>query len=161
VNDIPSRDSAPLPVFSGIEVAQIEPGLERLLDRIVAETAELLHNGAHADWHGALEPIENLENALNRYWSLVSHLHNVADNDALRVAGGYAAGYYSYKWAEVLSADAFSRFEENGILDTAMGCEFLHCVLEPGGSVDAMELFMLFRGREPDPEALLRHNGIA
>ncbi len=76
-------------------------------------------------------------------------------------AGGYAAGYYSYKWAEVLSADAFSRFEENGIFDQATGWEFLHNVLEVGGSRDAMTNFVAFRGREPSIEPLLRRSGIA
>ncbi|MBT8439138.1 MAG: M3 family metallopeptidase, partial [Gammaproteobacteria bacterium] len=76
-------------------------------------------------------------------------------------AGGYAAGYYSYKWAEVLSADAFSMFEENGIFDAQTGQRFLNNVLEKGGSKDAMELFVAFRGREPEIDALLRHSGIA
>ena len=76
-------------------------------------------------------------------------------------AGGYAAGYYSYKWAEVLSADAFSMFEENGVLDKATGRRFLENVLEKGGSEDAMDLFVAFRGREPEIDALLRHSGIA
>lgn len=76
-------------------------------------------------------------------------------------AGGYAAGYYSYKWAEVLSADAFSKFEENGIFDRATGIEFLESILEQGGSREPMELFIQFRGREPEIDALLRHSGIA
>lgn len=76
-------------------------------------------------------------------------------------AGGYAAGYYSYKWAEVLSADAFSLFEENGIFDQSTGRSFLNNILEQGGSKDAMELFVAFRGREPQIDALLRHSGIA
>lgn len=75
-------------------------------------------------------------------------------------AGGYAAGYYSYKWAEVLSADAFSKFEENGIFDSSTGKEFLENILEKGGSEDLMILFKKFRGREPKIDALLRHNGI-
>ncbi len=75
-------------------------------------------------------------------------------------AGGYAAGYYSYKWAEVLSADAFSRFEEEGIFSPEAGEDFLHEILEQGGSRDAMELFVAFRGREPQIEPLLRHSGI-
>lgn len=74
--------------------------------------------------------------------------------------GGYAAGYYSYKWAEVLSSDAFSKFEENGIFDRTTGLEFLHCILEKGGSCDSMNLFVDFRGREPNIDALLRHSGI-
>ncbi len=76
-------------------------------------------------------------------------------------AGGYAAGYYSYKWAEVLSADAFALFEEKGVFDQATGQSFLHNILEKGGSGDAMDLFVAFRGREPQIDALLRHTGIA
>ena len=76
-------------------------------------------------------------------------------------AGGYAAGYYSYKWAEVLSADAFAAFEEEGIFNPETGNRFLQCVLEQGGSRPAMESFRCFRGREPDIEALLRHSGIS
>ena len=76
-------------------------------------------------------------------------------------AGGYAAGYYSYKWAEVLSADAFSLFEEKGIFDSETGDAFLECVLEKGGTKEPMELFKKFRGREPEIDALLRHSGIA
>ena len=75
-------------------------------------------------------------------------------------AGGYAAGYYSYKWAEVLSADAFSRFEENGIFDAATGRDFLHSILEQGGAREPMDLFVEFRGRKPVIDALLRHSGI-
>ena len=75
-------------------------------------------------------------------------------------AGGYSAGYYSYKWAELLSADAFSLFEERGIFNEATGRSFLHNVLEMGGARDAMKLFIAFRGREPEIEALLRHSGI-
>ncbi|MEW8078841.1 MAG: oligopeptidase A [Candidatus Thiodiazotropha endolucinida] len=75
-------------------------------------------------------------------------------------AGGYAAGYYSYKWAEVLSADAFSLFEERGIFNADTGQAFLREVLQQGGSRDAMELFVAFRGREPEIEPLLRHSGI-
>ena len=76
-------------------------------------------------------------------------------------AGGYAAGYYSYKWAEVLSSDAFSLFEENGVFDETTGRSFLHNILEKGGSDDAVELFTAFRGRKPTIDALLRHSGIA
>jgi oligopeptidase A len=75
-------------------------------------------------------------------------------------AGGYAAGYYSYKWAEVLAADAFSLFEENGIFDQETGKAFLHNILEKGGSQEPMELFKAFRGREPEVDALLKQTGI-
>src|SRR5690606_34528429 len=86
----------------------------------------------------------------NRFQNSFSHIF----------AGGYAAGYYSYKWAEVLSADAFSRFEENGIFDAATGRLFLHTFLEQGGARDPMDLFVEFRGRKPSIEPLLRHSGI-
>ena len=76
-------------------------------------------------------------------------------------AGGYAAGYYSYKWAEVLSADAYSVFEENGVLDPQTGMRFWDEVLAVGGSRPALESFVAFRGREPNIDALLRHNGMA
>jgi oligopeptidase A len=76
-------------------------------------------------------------------------------------AGGYAAGYYSYKWAEVLSADAFSLFEERGVFDPETGRSFREHILERGGSRDAMDLFVAFRGRGPRIDALLRHSGIA
>jgi len=76
-------------------------------------------------------------------------------------AGGYAAGYYSYKWAEVLSADAFSRFEEDGIFSPDAGRDFLTHILEKGGSEDLMDLYVAFRGREPTIDALLRHSGLA
>lgn len=75
-------------------------------------------------------------------------------------AGGYAAGYYSYKWAEVLSSDAFSKFEEKGIFDVTTGQSFLKNILEQGGVRDPMDLFIAFRGREPAIDALLRHSGL-
>ena len=75
-------------------------------------------------------------------------------------AGGYAAGYYSYKWAEVLSADAFGAFEEAGVLDVPTGRRYRREILEVGGSRPAMESFRAFRGREPTLDALLRHQGI-
>ncbi|EHK9547775.1 oligopeptidase A [Vibrio alginolyticus] len=76
-------------------------------------------------------------------------------------AGGYSAGYYSYLWAEVLSSDAYSRFEEEGIFNKETGLSFLNNILEMGGSEEPMELFKRFRGREPQIDALLRHSGIA
>jgi oligopeptidase A len=82
-------------------------------------------------------------------------------------AGGYSAGYYSYKWAEVLSADAYAAFEEaaqaNGhsTLDVATGRRYRQAILEAGGSRPAMDSFKAFRGREPSIDAILRHQGMA
>jgi oligopeptidase A len=89
--------------------------------------------------------------AFNRFENSFTHIFG----------GGYAAGYYSYKWAEVLSADAFSAFEETGIFNRDTGNKFLNSVLEQGGSREPMELFIEFRGREPTIDALLRHSGLA
>lgn len=75
--------------------------------------------------------------------------------------GGYAAGYYGYAWALVLSADAFGAFEEAGVLDAATGARFRKHILETGGSRSAIENFTAFRGREPTIDALLRHQGLA
>ena len=80
-------------------------------------------------------------------------------------AGGYAAGYYSYKWAEVLSADAYAAFEETALPDGApnveTGRKYRQAILEAGGSRPAIESFKAFRGREPSMDALLRHQGMA
>ncbi len=76
-------------------------------------------------------------------------------------AGGYAAGYYSYKWAEVLSADAYAAFEEEGVFNPAVGRRYRQAILETGGSRPAIENFKAFRGREPSIDALLRHQGMA
>ena len=86
----------------------------------------------------------------NRFQNGFSHIFS----------GGYAAGYYSYKWAEVLSADAFSLFKEEGIFNRQTGEKFLQNVLEKGGSAEPMDLFVSFRGRGPEIEALLRQDGI-
>ncbi|EKD71187.1 MAG: hypothetical protein ACD_46C00259G0006 [uncultured bacterium] len=88
--------------------------------------------------------------AFNRFQHSFSHIF----------AGNYAAGYYSYKWAEVLSSDAYSQFEEHGVFDRATGDSFMKNVLEVGGVPDPMEAFIAFRGREPTIDALLRLSGI-
>ena len=75
-------------------------------------------------------------------------------------AGPYAAGYYSYKWAEVLAADAYGLFEEQGVLSTAAGARFRDEILARGGSRPALDSFVAFRGRKPEIGALLRHNGM-
>jgi oligopeptidase A len=88
--------------------------------------------------------------AWNRFPNNFSHIFS----------GGYSAGYYSYKWAEVLSADAYSAFEENGVLDAATGARFRDEILAVGGSRPAIDSFKAFRGREPRVDALMRHSGM-
>jgi oligopeptidase A len=87
----------------------------------------------------------------NRYANSFGHIF----------AGGYAAGYYSYKWAEVLSADAFSAFEEAGIYDRGTAQRFVDNILSRGGSRDALDAFVAFRGRKPSIEPLLKQHGIS
>ncbi len=93
----------------------------------------------------------NIPPAYNRFQNQFTHIF----------AGGYAAGYFSYKWAEVLSADAYAQFEEDGVLNTETGARFRDEVLSVGGSRPAMESFKSFRGRPPSIDALLRHNGMS
>ena len=93
----------------------------------------------------------NTPPAFNRFQHTFSHIF----------AGGYSAGYYSYKWAEVLSADAFEAFEEQGVFNPEVGQRFRREILEAGGSRPAMDSFKAFRGREPRLDALLRHQGMA
>ncbi len=118
-----------------------EPGSEAQVDAVLAEVRREV---------AVLQPPP-----FNRFLHSFSHIF----------AGGYAAGYYSYKWAEVLSADAWSAFEEaagdGDPLDPATGARYRECVLEAGGSRPALESFKAFRGREPRIDALLRHQGLA
>ena len=111
---------------------------------------------AAADVQGTLDAVRERVSvvpvpAFNRFQNGFSHIF----------AGGYAAGYFSYKWAEVLSCDAFARFEEEGIMNADTGRDFMREVLEVGGSRDAMRSFVAFRGREPSIEPLLRQSGLA
>ncbi len=117
----------------------------------------LLHSesGDNVDVQAILNSVRaevavNTPPAFNRFQHSFGHIF----------AGGYAAGYYSYKWAEVLSADAYSKFEEDGIFNQETGKAFLENILEMGGSRAPMDLFVAFRGREPNVDALLRHSGI-
>lgn len=119
----------------------------------------LLHQ--RSDITSATQIQQTLDQVRNQISVVETPVINCFQNGFSHIfAGGYAAGYYSYKWAEVLSADAFAAFEEEGIFNPDTGNRFLQCVLEKGGSRPAMESFQCFRGREPDIEALLRHSGI-
>jgi oligopeptidase A len=118
----------------------------------------------HNEWQGgdANDVQALLDTVREKVSVIVPPAYNKFQNGFSHIfAGGYAAGYYSYKWAEVLSADAFSRFEEEGIFNAETGADFKSAILEVGGSVDAMTAFVTFRGREPSIEPLLRHSGIA
>jgi oligopeptidase A len=117
--------------------------------------------------HAEYEPqaprsaLELLEEVRSRVAVLHPPAYNRFPNNFSHIfAGGYAAGYYSYKWAEVLSADAYSFFEENGVLDPKTGARFRDEILAVGGSRPAAESFAAFRGRAPSVEALLKHNGM-
>lgn len=114
--------------------------------------------------HNTTEPVDVLA-ALDQVRQQVAvifppHYHRFPNAFAHIFAGSYGAGYYSYKWAEVLSADAFSRFKEEGVFNPETGAAFLHAILERGGSRDPMELFVDFRGREPSVDALLKQDGL-
>jgi oligopeptidase A len=123
-------------LFDMLMHSNFEPGggksILHLLDEVRAEVAVLIPPPFH------------------RFPNSFSHIF----------AGGYAAGYYSYKWAEVLSADAYSVFEDNGVLNPDIGAKFRSEILAMGGSRGAMESFTAFRGREPTLDALLRHHGL-
>ena len=114
-------------------LAQAKEGVQKVIDNVRREVSVLTPP------------------AYNRFQNSFSHIF----------AGGYAAGYYSYKWAEVLSADCFAAFEERGLFSPEVGRKFLDEILSVGGSRPAIASFRAFRGRDPNIEALLRHNGMS
>jgi oligopeptidase A len=117
----------------------------------------------HGDFepHGGKSVLELLNEVRREVAVLIPPAFNRFPNSFSHIfAGGYAAGYYSYKWAEVLSADAFAAFEEGGVLNPEVGARFRDEVLSVGGARPALESFKAFRGREPNIDALLRHNGM-
>ncbi len=113
------------------------------------------------DVNGSKTPQQLLDEIRSRVAVAMPPAYNRFQNNFSHIfAGGYGAGYYSYKWAEVLSADAYSLFEENGVLDIRSGNRFRDEILAVGGSRPALESFKAFRGREPTVDALLRHSGM-
>ncbi len=116
----------------------------------------------HADFDPARQSVADLLASVRREVAVLlpPPFNRFANSFSHIFSGGYAAGYYSYKWAEVLSADAFSLFEEQGVLDPATGARFRDEILAVGGSRPALESFKAFRGREPKIDALLRHLGM-
>jgi oligopeptidase A len=113
------------------------------------------------DVNGSKTPQQLLDEIRSRVAVAIPPAYNRFPNNFSHIfGGGYGAGYYSYKWAEVLSADAYSLFEENGVLDSRSGERFRDEILAVGGSRPALESFKAFRGREPSVDALLRHSGM-
>ena len=127
-----------------VEFSLFDMQLHHDFDADGTQTAQNLLDEIRAKVAVAVPP------AWNRFPNNFSHIFS----------GGYSAGYYSYKWAEVLSADAYSAFEENGVLDPGTGARFRDEILAVGGSRPAMESFKAFRGREPSVDALMRHSGM-
>ena len=116
----------------------------------------------HSDYDATRQtPLEVLDAVRRRVAVVIPPEYNRFPNNFSHIfTGGYAAGYYSYKWAEVLSADVYALFEEHGVLNPVIGERFWSEILGMGGSRDAIDSFKAFRGREPTIDALLRHNGM-
>ncbi|MFN9388117.1 MAG: M3 family metallopeptidase [Betaproteobacteria bacterium] len=157
---VDSGEPLPRPLYDKLIAAKnFQSGLQMLRQVEFALFDMLLHDGrSEPSAEAVLEVLRQVREEVavvvpppwNRFPHSFSHIF----------AGGYAAGYYSYKWAEVLSADAYALFEENGVLDATTGQRFWREVLAVGGSRPALESFKAFRGREPSIDALLRHNGM-
>jgi peptidyl-dipeptidase Dcp len=118
-------------------------------------------------WHNtdpnSIQSVGAFENKATEKTRLLPYIDgtNVSTHFSHIFAGGYSAGYYSYKWAEVLDADAFEYFKEEGLFNPEIGRRFKDCILSRGGTEHPMTLYKKFRGREPDPRALLRREGLA
>src|SRR5207244_2083370 len=153
--------SAPLPreLFDKMLAARnFQSGLQFVRQLEFALFDMYLHQDH--DPAGSVTPLQLLERVRKEVAVLFPPQYNRFPNNFSHIfAGGYAAGYYSYKWAEVLSADAYSFFEEQGVLSPAAGKRFKDEILAVGGSRPAAESFRAFRGREPRVDALLKHHG--
>lgn len=161
---IESDSSIPRTLFDKMLAAKnFQSGLQMLRQLEFALFDMHLH--ADFDPHGGKTVQQQLDEVRARVAVIIPPGFNRFPNSFSHIFGsGYAAGYYSYKWAEVLSADAYSMFEEcgkNAVIDAKTGARFRNEILAVGGSRPALESFIAFRGREPEMEALLRHNGMA
>lgn len=157
---VTSKEPLPDELFERMQAArhfQSAMGMVRQLEFSLFDLH--LHHGDEA--HSAADIQATLDDVRDQVSVVPTASFNRFQNGFAHIfAGGYAAGYYSYKWAEVLSADAWSAFEDAGIFDQHTGQRFRHEILEQGGAKDAADLFRHFRGREPSVEPLLRHTGI-
>jgi len=157
---VDTGEPLPRPLFDKMLAAKnFQSGMQTVRQLEMALFDMHLHHDFDADAGSALELVRTIQRE-------VAVVPRPAEDRSLPhgfshiFAGGYAAGYYSYKWAEVLSADAYSLFEEQGVLSAAAGRRFRDEVLARGGSRPALESFIAFRGRTPQIDALLRHNGM-
>ena len=153
---------APIPkaLFDKMLAAKnFQAGLQILRQIELATFDMLLHSSFVAG--GSKSVLDLIAEVRERIAVVVPPAYNRFPNQFSHIfAGGYAAGYYGYKWAEVLSADAYAQFEEDGVLDPGVGARFRDQILGVGGSRPALDSFSSFRGRAPSIEALLRHNGL-
>ena len=156
---VTTKKSMPKSLFEKLYLSKnFQSGMQTLRQVEFALFDMILHSTYEASSKDVLGTLDEIRNKIsvikppswNRFPHSFSHIF----------AGGYAAGYYSYKWAEVLSADAYSLFEENGVISPLIGKTFRKEILGRGGSRSALESFVAFRGREPKIDALLKHSGL-
>jgi oligopeptidase A len=157
---VDTGETLPRPLYDKMVAAKnFQAGMQTVRQIELALFDMRLHS--EFDANGSLTVLQLLEQVRDEVAVVRPPAYNRFPNNFAHIfAGGYAAGYYSYKWAEVLSADAYSLFEENGVLSDETGKRFWSEILAQGGSRSALESFVAFRGREPTIDALLRHNGM-
>jgi len=157
---IETGTALPRPLFDKMLAAKnFQSGLQTLRQTEFALFDMLMHSNFEAG--GGKTILQLLDEVRTEVAVLIPPaFHRFPHSFAHIFSGGYAAGYYSYKWAEVLSADAYGLFEENGVLNPDVGARFRGEILAMGGSRGAMQSFTAFRGREPSMDALLRHHGL-
>ncbi|MDR3391530.1 MAG: M3 family metallopeptidase [Sulfuriferula sp.] len=156
---VDNKGSLPRILFDKMVAAKhFQSGLQTLRQIEFSLFDLRLHSGAVSGTCSALQLLQDIRKHVAVF--LPPNYNRFPNNFSHIFAGGYAAGYYSYKWAEVLSADAYSLFEDNGVLSSEIGIKFWQEILAVGGSRPALESFVAFRGRAPSMDALLRHNGM-